>query len=85
MQDAGDFIAPHSDLHTYPHFCLCLENPQIHLLLCRSQLSALSFLRFPLKLRSAQQGGELLDKRLSLLGHHHELGEVPRDYLHGIK
>ena len=26
-----------------------------------------------------------LDKRLSLLGHHHELGEVPRDCLHGIK
>lgn len=44
-----------------------------------------SLLCFPLKLRPAQQGGELLDKRPSSLGHHHEVGEVPWDYLHSMK
>lgn len=85
MRMLVDFTAPHSDLHTHPHFYLCLENPQTHLLLRRPQSSAFSSLCFPLKLRSAQQGGEPLDKRLSLLGHHHELEAVPRDCLRGIK
>lgn len=52
---------------------------------CRPQSSAFSSLCFPLKLRLAQQEGELPDKRSSSLGDQHELREIPEECQHSTK